>query len=40
MIKKFFAVVLFAAAMFAAPLTSNSFPPFPECYPCDVNSLR
>jgi hypothetical protein len=36
MFKKFFAVVLFATAIFAAPLTYKSIDPIPNCYPCEV----
>ncbi len=37
MFKKFFAIVLFATAMIAAPLTSKSIDPIPDCYPCDAS---
>ena len=37
MFKKFFAVALFATAIFAAPLTSKSIDPIPDCFPCDAS---
>ncbi len=34
MFKKFFAVVLFAAALLATPIAAVAIDPIPECFPC------